>query len=73
MENQIEIYKSPDNQIELQVHFDKDTVWLSQRQMADLFTQTKQNLSLHINNCFKEGKLTKRFSCQGILDNCQRW
>ena len=59
MENQIEIYKSPDNQIELQVQFDKDTAWLSQGKMANLFTQTKQNISLHINNCFKEGELLK--------------
>lgn len=59
MKNQVEIYKSPDNQVELQVQFDKDTVWLSQRQMADLFVQTKQNISLHINNCFREGELEK--------------
>lgn len=59
MENKIEIYKSPDNQVELQVQFDKDTVWLSQGQMADLFAQTKQNISLHINNCFREGELSK--------------
>jgi len=59
MENQIEIYRSPDNQVELQVLFDKDTVWLSQGQMADLFAQTKQNISLHIGNCFKEGELKK--------------
>jgi death-on-curing family protein len=59
VKNQVEIYKSPDNQVELQVQFDQDTVWLSQGQMADLFAQTKQNISLHINNCFKEGELAK--------------
>jgi len=59
MKNQIEIYKSPNNQVELLVQFDKDTVWLSQGQMADLFAQTKQNISLHINNCFKGGELAK--------------
>ena len=55
----VEIYRSPDNQVELQVNLDKDTVWLTQAQMAELFTQTKQNISLHINNCFKEGELVK--------------
>ena len=59
MKNQIEIYKSSNNQVELLVQFDKDTVWLSQGQMADLFAQTKQNISLHINNCFKGGELAK--------------
>lgn len=51
MEKQIEIYKSPDNQVELHVQVDGETVWLSQAQIADLFAQTKQNVSLHINNC----------------------
>jgi hypothetical protein len=57
MENQIEIYKSIDNAIELQVNLDNETVWLTQKQMATLFMQTKQNVSLHINNCFKENEL----------------
>jgi hypothetical protein len=39
------------------VEIEDDTVWLSQKQMASLFQQTKQNISLHINNCFKEGEL----------------
>jgi prophage maintenance system killer protein len=49
MNSNIEIYQSQDNQI--------DTAWLNQSQMANLFAQTKQNISLHINNCFKEGEL----------------
>jgi len=57
MENQIEIYQSPDKQVELVVQFDGETIWLSQGQMADLFAQTKQNISLHVNNCFREGEL----------------
>ena len=57
MEHQVEIYKSTDNAIQLQVNLDNDTVWLNQAQMASLFMQTKQNVSLHINNCFKENEL----------------
>ena len=34
-----------------------ETVWLTQAQMTDLFQSTKQNISLHINNIFKEGEL----------------
>ncbi|SFB90824.1 Virulence protein RhuM family protein [Kaistella jeonii] len=37
--------------------FEGDTVWLSQSQLSELFKQTKQNVSLHINNCFKEEEL----------------
>jgi len=60
MEHQVEIYKSADNAIELQVSLDNDTVWLNQAQMASLFMQTKQNISLHINNCFKEKELEQK-------------
>jgi prophage maintenance system killer protein len=60
MENkQIAIYQTPDGQISIEVTINHDTVWLTQSQMADLFQSTKQNISLHINNVFKEGELDK--------------
>jgi hypothetical protein len=43
----------------IKVRIDEDTVWLTQAQMVDLFETTKQNISLHINNIFKEGELDK--------------
>lgn len=43
----------------IKVRIDEDTVWLTQAQMVDLFETTKQNISLHINNIFKEGELEK--------------
>tara|TARA_R110000744_G_scaffold350502_1_gene456197 strand:+ start:73 stop:1047 length:975 start_codon:yes stop_codon:yes gene_type:complete len=54
---EIIIYEALDNQIEVQVQFDGETMWLTQSQLCELFEQTKQNISLHINNCFKEGEL----------------
>jgi prophage maintenance system killer protein len=57
--NEIEIYKTSDNKTEIEVRFDGDTVWLNQMQMAALFNQTKQNISLHITNCYKEKELQK--------------
>jgi TfoX/Sxy family transcriptional regulator of competence genes len=57
MKDEIILYR-PDELIEhIEVRIDEDTVWLTQQQMATLFNQTKQNISLHINNCFKEGEL----------------
>lgn len=53
------IYQTDDNQIQIEVQFDGETVWLSQNQIGQLFNQTKQNISLHINNCFKEGELVR--------------
>ncbi|MFA6635483.1 MAG: RhuM family protein [Candidatus Omnitrophota bacterium] len=43
----------------LEVQLREETVWLNQAQMVLLFQKTKQNISLHINNIFKEGELRK--------------
>lgn len=51
------LYQSPDGQIRLDVQLDHDTVWLTQAQMVDLFATTKQNVSLHVRNLFKEKEL----------------
>jgi hypothetical protein len=49
--NEIMIYQSDDRKTQVEVRFEQDTAWLTQQQMASLFEQTKQNISLHINNC----------------------
>ena len=56
-DTEIIIYQTPDGQTKIDVHMEDETVWLSQIQMAELFQTTKQNVSLHINNIFKEGEL----------------
>lgn len=43
----------------IDVHMEDETICLSKAQMAELFQTTKQNVSLHISNCFKEGELDK--------------
>lgn len=59
MSEELVLFKSADENIVLDVAIDKDTVWLTQSQMATLFSTSKQNVSLHINNCFREGELEK--------------
>ena len=57
-QGEIVIYQSselPDFQIEVRV--EDETVWLTQSQMVELFSSTKQNISLHISNIFKEDEL----------------
>ena len=49
----------PDETIRLQVRVESETVWLMQQQMAKLLKATKQNVSLHINNIFKEDELDR--------------
>ena len=58
MENNGEIILyQPDNEVRLEVRLEDETVWLTQAQMAELFQTSKQNVSLHTNNIFKEGEL----------------
>jgi len=46
-----------DGELELDVSIEADTIWLTQKQIAELFEVTKQNISLHIINIFKEKEL----------------
>ena len=55
-QNEIVLYQ-PNENLQLQVRIENDTVWLTQTQMVQLFASTKQNISLHINNIFREGEL----------------
>jgi hypothetical protein len=57
-QGEIVIYKTTgENNFQLEVRVENETVWLTQAQMVELFNSTKQNISLHINNIFKEGEL----------------
>ena len=55
--SEIIMYQIEDGTTEIEVAIEDETVWLTQAQMTDLFQTTKQNVSLHINNIFKEGEL----------------
>lgn len=63
----IEIYKTEEGNTQIEVKFENDTAWLTQQQMAELFGQTKQNISLHINNCYKEKELYKKATVKESL------
>ncbi|MFH2045515.1 MAG: RhuM family protein [Pseudomonadota bacterium] len=63
MKKQIEIFKSDDNQIQLSVNLDQDTVWLTQKQLTLLFERERSVITKHINNIFKEGELNKDAVC----------
>ena len=56
-DQKIVIYQTEDGQTQIDVRLENDTVWLTQAQMVELFQTTKQNVSLHLNNLYKEGEL----------------
>lgn len=57
----------PDDTLSLEVKLDQDTVWLTQAQMTLLFRTTRNNITMHINNIFKEGELEEKAVCKDSL------
>lgn len=56
---EIALYRAKDGRTTLDVRLDQDTVWLTQRQMADLFQKDTDTVGLHIRNAYKEGELDR--------------
>lgn len=66
MESHIEIYKSDSSQIDIVVQFDKDTVWLSQKQMAQIFNKDSDTIGLHLKNIFSEEELDEKATTENL-------
>lgn len=58
-DNQIIIYQTDDNQTQIDVRLENETVWLTTNQMAMLFDREESNIRRHVINVFKEGELEK--------------
>jgi hypothetical protein len=65
------ILYQPDSSLKLDVWLEDETVWLSQSQMAVLFQTTRNNVSMHISNIFKEGELERVVVCKDSLHTTQ--
>ena len=64
MQNQIQIFKSENDEITVEVKFEDDTVWLSQKQMAVLFQKDSDTIGLHVKNIYNEGELYKNSTAE---------
>lgn len=67
MTDEIIIYQTDDNTTRLEVKIYEDTVWLTQIQMAELFKTSRNNITLHISNIFKENELIQHSVCKESL------
>ena len=65
-ESNIIIYTTEDGLTKIETTFDEDTVWLSTRQMAELFQRDRSVISKHIKNIFAEGELSKESNVQNL-------
>ena len=64
---EIIIYKTGDNETQIEVKFEKDSVWLNQSQMAELFGRNRVAITQHLGNIFKEKELDKNSVCKDFL------
>ena len=65
--NNFVIFKTEESKINIDVFFAYDTLWLTQKVMAELFESTKQNISLHLKNIFKEDELSEQSVIKDFL------
>jgi len=66
MANEIVLYQ-PNETIQLEARLQDETVWLTQQQMAVLFNTSRNNITLHIGNIFKEHELDPNSVCKESL------
>lgn len=65
--SQIIIYQTENGETKLDVRFQDETVWLTQKLMAELFQTTSQNITIHLKNIFEEGELDEAATCKDFL------
>ena len=63
--NNIVIYQSDDGKTKIDVKLENETVWLSQQQMAEVFTTSRTNIIEYINNIYEE-ELDRNLTCQNF-------
>lgn len=64
---EIILYKTNDGELSIDVKLEDETVWLSQKQMAELFQKTIPTINEHIKNIFKEGELSENSVIRNFL------
>ena len=58
-EPQVIIYEESDKAVEVRLDTNSDTVWLTQRQMAELFAKDVRTVNEHVQNVYSEGELDR--------------
>ena len=61
------IYQNEKGDTKIDVYFEEDTIWMTQRSMAELYQVTPQNITLHIKNIYEDGELSETATCKNYL------
>jgi len=65
--SEIVIYKTAGSEAQVEVKFEDETVWLTQKQMAQLFQTTPQNITLHLKKVYSEKEVQEKATCKEYL------
>ena len=65
--SEIILYQTEDGITKIDVRLENETVWLTQKHMAELFQTTPQNITIHLKNIFEEGELDEISTCKDFL------
>ena len=66
-ENSIIIYQDEDGVTKVSVKISDEDIWLTQNQIAKIYKTTQQNISLHINNIYRDNELKKNSTNKEFL------
>lgn len=64
---QIAIYQTDDGQTQIDVRFEQESVWLTQRQMSEVFDTTPENILMHLKNIFRDAELDEGATAKDFL------
>jgi len=64
---QIAIYQTDDGQTQIDVRFEQESVWLTQRQMSEVFDTTPENILMHLKNIFRDAELDESATAKDFL------
>jgi len=70
--SQIIIYQTEDGQTKIDVRFEDENVWLTQKLLAELFNTTTANINMHLKNIFKQQELDKNSVIKDFLITASR-
>ena len=67
MENKLILYKDESGKVSVNTRFADEDVWLTQAQLAEIYSTTQENISMHISNIYKDGELDENLTYKKFL------
>lgn len=67
VDGNILIYQNEKGDTKVDVYFNGESVWMTQKSISELYQTSSQNITLHIKNIYKDGELQEEATCKNYL------